>query len=310
MLDAQGNEIQQTVEKENKTVSDVTHKEEEEITKVNEEPKTEEQKEAAEKKGIFSAIKNLISGKKEDGPGNIIPADFIKAATDAGFTDQQITDFATTGNDGKEYTDEELLSQIPFLKQPNVEADKSVKSTTKKEVVKEEPKKEDEKIETDTEKKLTAALARIEKLEKSDKEKLEQNSQQQLVTQASRATDALDVLSKDYPVFGTFKTLPRFPNGVIIPNSPANLARNEVWELARSLNTAERDFESSLQIAINSYKGQHLEKDAQRNVIKGLKRNEKRLTPKHTSHDKHVNKPTSGADVVRQAGKKQGLEIR
>lgn len=314
--DEAGNEIPQTVE-ENKTVSEVTNKEIAEIKEVNEEPKTEEpkteeQKEVAEKKGIFATIKDLVTGNKEqvnEEPAGNIPAQFIEAASAAGLTEQQIIDFATKGNDGKEYSDEELLSQIPYLKQPGSDTTEVVESKVKKEVVK-EPKKEVEKEQSDTEKKLADALTRIEQLETSDKQKLEQNSQQQLVAQATRVTSALDDLSKEYEVFATYETLPRFPNGMIIPNSPANVARNQVWELAQELTTAGKDFETSLQIAINSYKGQNLEKDAQRNVIKGLKRNEKRLTPKHASHEKTVAKPESGADVVRQAGKKHGLEIR
>lgn len=312
MLDTQGNEIQKTVEEENKTVSEVTNEEVTEIKEVNEESKTEEQKEAVEKKGIFDTIKSFVTGKKEqvnDEPGDTIPAQFIEAAEAAGLTEQQIIDFATKGNDGKEYSDEQLLSQIPYLKQPDSETAKVVESETKKEVVK-ELKKEGEKEQSDTEKKLADALTRIEQLETSDKQKLEQNSQQRLVAQATRVTSALDDLSKEYGVFATYESLPRFPNGMIIPNSPANVARNQVWGLTQDLVTAGKDFETSLQIAISSYKGQNLEKDAQRNVIKDLKRNEKRLTPKHSSHEKTVTKPESGADVVRQAGKKHGLEIR
>ena len=311
--DDAGNEIEQVVD--NNVVVDKKEEDVEVKEEVKDEDLNDDQKEAKSKKGIFEKITNIIKGKKDDDSdndvvGNDIPSEFVTAALEAGYTQEQIEDFAV------DYTDTELLNQIPYLKQSSVDSDKSDKTTKKDEVTqdKEPEKKEADKKSAEDEnadlKEVVRKLQeKVDKLEESDKKNIDKESQEVMVQQATKATKAMDDLSKEYEVFGTYEKLPRFPDGKIIPNSPANIARNEVWSLTVALANSGTDFDSALQTAIHAYKGQHLEKVAERNVIKSLKRNEKKLTPKHTSHEPAA-KAMSGPELIRATGKKLGVDIR
>jgi len=132
---------------------------------------------------------------------------------------------------------------------------------------------------------------------------------------ASRATKLMDEQSKKFEIFGIYEagkpnSMPRFPVGRLVPSSPQMKARNEVWGLALDLNEkAGMDFEQALSTSLNAFKGKNLAKDVKRNLIKDLKKSEKKLSAKHSSHEQ-VKTGLSGPDVIREVGKKHGLEIR
>lgn len=292
-----------------------------------------------DKPGIIETIKNIIRRKPDDGTGDgdsgsdtgsgsdgadtddtvpgaekdrSIPSSFTNAAIKAGMTAEQVTDFAS------DYTDEQLIEQIPFLiastsgtsdkseQLPGKEGDTNNQQQLKKadgDTGSTEPDEKDAKIEELTK--------RIVSVEESQRKNNERNADDEFLRKASRATQVMDELSKDFEIFGTFETLPRFPhNGQIIPNSPEAKARNEVWVLAYDLSEkAGVEFEEALTISLNAFKGKHLEKDVQRKVVKDLKKSEKRLSPKHSSHE--ANKSgLSGPDVIRQVAAQHGVEIR
>jgi hypothetical protein len=277
---------------------------------------------------MLEKVKNLIKGKKDalatndssdqnnndnqddaaanpDGDKDV-PEAFIDAATTAGWSEQEIADFAS------DYTNDELLGHIEYItkssEKPAKEQDDSQNKDDKDGENKDGTKDGSDKDDKDV---LIEELRdRITKLESANEKSSEKEQADDLVKKATRATDVLDKLSETFPVFGVFEkgkpnSLPRFPDGTIIPNSPANKARNQVWQLASTLESAGEDFEVALSIAINAFKGANLEKTVKRNLISSLKRSEKKLSAKHSSHDP-VHKAKSGADVVRQVMNKYG----
>ena len=299
---------------------------------VDDDSKTDDsQKETSEKKpSIFDTIKNIIRRKPDDGTadaddsdggggtdgsaseGKDIPAQFTEAAIAAGMSAEQISEHAS------DYTDAQLLEQIPDLK-PQVSENSDKSEQLSKKEAGDTKNKDDSKSTDDTkdeEIKLlkaenSAILERLDKVEKGQLQNSEKEVQNQFISRATSANKRMDELSKEFEIFGTYKTLPRFPhNNAIIPSSPQAKARNEVWGLAEDLHIkAGMDFNTALDISLDAFKGKHLSADVKRNLVKDLKRNEKQLSAKRSSHEA-VKTDLSGPDLIREIGKKHGLEIR
>lgn len=286
------------------------------------------QKETSEKKPtIFETIKNIIRRKPDDGTadaddnsdsgdgtdgsasaGENIPAQFTEAAVNAGMSPEQIAEFAS------DYTDAELLEQIPTLKaQVSENSDKSEQLSKKEagDTQKDAGNKDDDKVKDDAkDEEIKLLKERLDKVEKGQLQNSEKELQNQFVSRATAANKRMDELSKEFEIFGTYKTLPRFPhNNAIIPTSPQAKARNEIWYLAEDLHIkAGMDFDKALDISLDAFKGKHLTADVKRNLVKDLKRSEKRLSAKRSSHEA-VKTDLSGPELIREVGKKHGLEI-
>ena len=266
------------------------------------EEKTQEVSDEEAKKSTISKIgdmvKNFVSGtsETEEKEGADIPDEFTEAASKAGWTNKDIEEFTA------DYEDDELLEMIPSLTTDSVETEKTEekKPETKKAEVKVEDSQEDEKT-----KKL---LERIEALEKVQGKSQEETEQQELAGRIHRAHQIFDEASKEFDVFGKTDKLPKFPGGKLIPTSPQLKARNEVWDLASLLNKSGMDFDKAMSVSLDAYKGKNLVKDVKRNVIKDLKKSEKRLSGKHTSHES-ASVIEYGPDVVREVARRAGREI-
>ena len=285
------------------------------------------QKEVSEKKSsIFETIKNIIRRKPDDGTvdaddsdgggtdgsaseGKDIPAQFTEAAINAGMSSEQISEHALGS------TDAELLEQIPALKLQVSENPDESEQLSKKEAgdAQKDVGNKDGDGATDDAKdeEIKLLKERLDKVEKGQLQNSEQEVQNQFVSRATAANKRMDELSKEFEIFGTYKTLPRFPhNKAIIPSSPQAKARNEVWGLAEDLHTkAGMDFNTALDISLDAFKGKHLSDDVKRNLVKDLKRNEKQLSAKRSSHEA-VKTDLTGPELIREVGKKHGLEIR
>lgn len=269
------------------------------------EVKDEQQETAETKIGIIQRIKNIVKGTPEsdgdtdaDVEGDDIPEDFTKAALDAGWTETQIKEHSS------DYSDDELRKQIPYLGTSSENSDESEQLSQKEGDI----EKKDEQVKDDKKDEVIAKLTeRLDKLEKGQEKNIKQDAQAKLESQASRATQVMDEQSKEFEVFGTFETLPRFPDGRIIPNSPQNIARNEVWGLALQMEKAGMDFEIALSTSLNAFKGKNLVNDVKRNLVKDLKKSEKKLSAKHSSHEQ-VKTNLTGLDVIREVKKKHGID--
>jgi hypothetical protein len=291
-------EIQEEVvdaETQNEVTDDETKETEENLQEVTD----EEAKKSAIGK-IGDMVKNFVSGKGDetvDEEGADIPDEFTTAASKAGWTDEDIVEFTS------DYTDEQLIEMIPSLTTDSVETEKTEEKSeekSEKTEVKVENSQEDEKT-----KKL---LERIEALEKAQGKSQEEIEQQELAGRIHRANQMFDEKSKEFDVFGKTGEMPKFPGGKIIPTSPQMKARQEVWDVAALLHKSGMDFDKAMSVSLNAYKGKNLSKDVKRSIIKDLKKNEKKLSGKHTSHES-ANVAEYGPDVIREIARRAGRDI-
>jgi len=247
---------------------------------------------------IGNKIKEFVTGEKEE-VGKEIPDDFAEAAKAAGWSDEDIVDFAS------EYSDEELKEMITALIdedtgiEPDVSSDKAVKPEIKE--------KQDTNSQEDDA--LKKALARIEALEKAQAKTSEVDEQEAFHGRIQSASQLFDKLGeKEMPVLGKTAEIPRFPDGRPIPTSPVMKARSEIFNLAEVLYGKGMDFDDAMSISLNAYKGKNLAADVKREFIKDLKKHETKLGGKRTTHES-TNVALSGPEVIREVARRAGKEI-
>lgn len=266
---------------------------EENIEEVNEETQ-EETKESLLSK-IGNKLKSALGTETEEETQVVIPDEFNQVAATLGWSTEDIQEFAS------DYTEDELKEMIPFLTGEDSSEEEETSDTQKTEETK---KNEDENSQDDE--LVQKLLDRIEKLEKAQEESQEDLQVQEAVDLVNRASEMFDEASDEFEIFGKTDDLPKFPDGRTIPNSPQMKARSEVWDVAYRLKGAGLDFDQAMSVALNSYKGKNLTKDVQRKVIRDLKKNEKRLGGKRTSHESSPVEFDRGPDVIENVLRKHG----
>lgn len=274
-------------------------KETEQVVEENEDKQEPETKESAIEK-IGTKVKEFFSSKEnKDSEEQLeVPEEFASAVQEMGWSDDEVLDFIL--DEGKSiYTNEELIEMIPMLKGEDSTEVEEISDNPEKDETKET---KDEDSQDDEKKEL---LARIEALEKAQGKQKEDDKKQEVSNLVQRASQVFDNTSKEFEVFGTTEKLPKFPDGRIIPNSPQMKARSEVWSIGTKLYNSGLDFDSAMSVAIDAYKGKNLSKEIERNVIKGLKKREKKLSGKRVRHES-VNTEMSGPEVVKEILKKHG----
>lgn len=255
--------------------------------------KEEESKQSVVEK-IDGMVEDFVNPDPDKTEGAEVPESFSTAAIKAGWTEEAIDGFC----DG--YSNEELLEMIPLLTTENsVETEKTSDKTDKS-------KTEEKNSQDDG--RLEKALERIAALEESQDVDNEERSKREQANLIRRASQIFDDKSKEFEVFGMTDKLPAFPDGRLIPTSPQLKARIEVWDLAASLQKTGMDFEDAMSTSLNAYKGKNLSNDVKRNIIKDLKKNEKKLSGKRTSHESSKN-IISGVDVIREVVRRAGRNI-
>ncbi|MHA2022564.1 MAG: hypothetical protein ACTSWQ_02770 [Candidatus Thorarchaeota archaeon] len=126
------------------------------------------------------------------------------------------------------------------------------------------------------------------------------------------ASEVFDRHVEDFNEFGTTKNLPKNKDGSINLNSPQMAVREKVYRVATMFHQNNGGtFESAMREALTWYAGSQGVSKATRQVVKDLKTNAKRFSPRPTRR-KMVNvfKSTEAkaADIVRQAKRKAGIE--
>lgn len=260
-----------------------------EITTETTEETAEETKEET-KETIVDKIKNKIkefTSSNEEPTEIAVPDDFSKAALNAGWSSEDIQDFA------KDFSEEELHEMIPTLIGEDTDESDETSDTLEEEETnetKDEDSQEDEQV-----KKL---LERIEALEKAQGKAQEDNEKQEIVNLVHRASQTFDELSEEFEIFGKTDKLPKFPDGRLITTSPAMKARKEVFALSMRLKDSGMDFDEAMSVSLNAFKGKNLSNDVKRNLIKDLKKKEQRLSGKRTSHESSSG-DMSGPDIIK-----------
>jgi hypothetical protein len=282
-------------------MSDEELKTEETVEETPEEIQEETPQETPEdtKKSIIERAKEAVFGKKEEQETEEIPDYFTEAAKAAGFEDE--AEIKKLAGD----MDEEQLKEFAA----------ALVSDEEEEVEEEEPEEvEEEKIEDVDENKLQAAVAKIQKdLEAKYSERLaaleehlkageNERAIKEEISRVEEADSFFDRVSEKLPVFGKTEKLMRFPaghkrEGEVIPFGKDFEARNSVWQAAHMFYKSGYSWKDSLTEALDWYKGKNLETDVRDEVVKDLKKNEKRLSAKRTSAQ--VSKTPQSEDEVK-----------
>lgn len=90
----------------------------------------------------------------------------------------------------------------------------------------------------------------------------------------------LDELEKTYPIFGTYKNLPKDENGKPNPRNRSVKARSKMWDMAYAFHGTGKfeTFEDALDSAVVLYAGKNGKKTAMREVVKDLNAAKKKFT--------------------------------
>ena len=295
-------EIEEELEEEVQGTEDLETEEEEE--------KEEEQDGEGVVKGILAKLgigkKSEEESEETEEEGEFIPEEFVKAAKATGWTDEEIEEFAS------EYSDEELIEQIAFLE---AETQGSVSESEKEAAVSEpEPSKLTENADVQELVKQIKAEVTAEFEAKFGK-LTEQDEQRQAQDTLERISRSFDNASKEFEIFGKTDELPRFPagqrKGQLIPTSPQFKARSEVYDHANLLMSTGQPVEEAMDLALMAYKGKYLAADIKRNMVKDLKRSEKKVSARRSGKEAvktYVDEDDRREDVVKQIARKAGVK--
>jgi hypothetical protein len=294
-------EIKEELEEE---VKEEDVKEEEEKKEINSSGDEEE-----DKAGIMKTIINKVfKGKaavEEEEPeeeGELISEKFIAAASELGWDDETIKEFAA------DYKDEELDEMIPFL---------DVEKSQQEEVpVKEDEKKpQEKKSDKEESEELKAMRQELADLKKEFGAVKEDKAAKEQVDLANRVDSIFDKASEKFEVFGKTEELPKFPagprKGELIPTSPAYKARTDVFGVAAKLLAGGSSVDEAMKDALDWYKGKNLEKDVKRNLVKDLKSKEKKLSAKRMGKETvkvYKDDDEEKSEVVLEAYRKAGVK--
>jgi ribosomal protein S11 len=268
---------------------------------------------AGPSKGFLEKLKDKLTGVKEakedtvveptDEYGEEISPNFIESAGKAGWTPEQIIDYAS------DKSNEDLDSSIDILFKKEVE-------------VKVEPPVEPEKKEAGdiTIESLSAELTKtreeLDTLKQGLGKVQEKDSLKESAGKLTMANGMFDEFEKSFPVFGKTEDLPKVPNGngQLVPTDPAVKARGEVWERAVRLFKADESlsFKDALTESLEMYEGKHYKDKVKDDVIKGMKQKSEQLTPKKSRKNvvkTYESEEDRKAAVVRDAAEKAGVSL-
>lgn len=250
-----------------------------------------------------------------------IPDVFSDIAEKAGMTPGEIVKYA----DG--HTDAELLelaSEMLRLIEPKQEVKPESKPQVDKKSDKGDDKntdeESDEEIDSDIVAKITDKISKQleEKFSATlkDIETFKASQEEQSVRKTTEAVSKkFDEAFKEFPVFGKTEELPKFPSGKLagqfVPTSPAMKARLEVLKYAGTFMKSGANVDNAMDDALATYRGKHLTKEMERNLVKDLKRHESKLSGARIGKEtakKYADTREEIIDEIRQLQKAHGLE--
>lgn len=206
----------------------------------------------------------------------LIDESFVDAALKNGWTEDQITNFAS------DYTDEELEEMIPSLlasdEEPDRDSEDKQVSTKPQDDPQDVGKKEDNE-------EIQALRDELKSLKESLGKDDEARRLEAFVDIERQANEVFDEAAKDFEIFGQTKDLPRFPNGKLISTSPQFKARSQVYDVAVAFMKSGFQPKQAMGEALKWFKGNSLEKDVHNKVVKDLKRQEKKLSAKRQTKE-------------------------
>ncbi len=261
---------------------------------------------------VVAKIQREVLGQpdpKEEEEGKDIPDAFTNACLEQGWTKEEITEFASDLDDAA------LLELIPEI---SVTEEKQEKSEPGKVQAKQEVKAEaaDGTAKNEpTNEELAIVKKELAEIKKQIGEATKERTAKDEAILVDTVNQVFDEASKDFKIFGKTEELLKYPagpkKGQFVPTSSAMVARKEVWEKAFPFIQSGIPAKDAMEIALTWYKGAHLEKDVQRNLIKDLKKHEKKLSAKRSGKETvrvFESEEERQAEVVREAARKLGVK--
>ena len=159
------------------------------------------------------------------------------------------------------------------------------------------------------EKKFADKFKKVDDFESTSKEKALQEASMQ---RGAIANDVFDRHIKTFKEFGLTKDLPKSQSGEIFTNSSEVQVRTKVYKVADMFHqTNGGSFESAMNEALTWYAGTQGVESATRQVVKDLKSNQRRFSPKPTRRRMvkvFKNTDAKKSNIVQEAKKKAGIE--
>jgi len=262
---------------------------------------------------IVAKIQREVLGQPDpdtkEEEGKDIPDAFTNACLEQGWSEEEIREFASDLDDAA------LISLIPEILDKEEKQDKSepgkdqakqeVKAKAADDAAKKEPTNEELAI-------VKKELAEIKEQIKGASEERDAREEEAMLQTVNQV---FDEVSKDFEIFGKTEELLKYPagpkKGQLVPTSPAMVARQDVWDKAAPFIQSGIPVKDAMEIALTWYKGKNLEKDVQRNMIKDLKKHEKKLSAKRSGKETvktYDSEEERQAEVVRAAARKAGIK--
>lgn len=248
----------------------------------------------------------------EEEKGETIPSEFSEACVKTGWSSDEIKDFA----DGLD--DETLIGLIPEILDSGKIEEKQESKTEDKQKTEEQTSKVTDKKSSDdstTKGELDAVRKELAEIKESLKVQDAKKQTDDSLRVIQTIEDTFDEAAAEFKIFGKTDELLRFPagpkKGQIVPSSKEMLAREEVWEKAQPFVNGGMPVKDAMEIGLTWYKGKYLAKDIERNLIKGLKKHETKLSAKRVGKrtvKQYEDEDERKADVVREAARNAGIK--
>ena len=157
--------------------------------------------------------------------------------------------------------------------------------------------------------KFAAKFQAVDDLQAHNKKESENRA---AIQRGSIADAVFDSVSEKFEEFGLTKALPKGEDGRVILDSPQMNVRAKVYKVATIFHQANGGtFEQAMYDAVQHYAGGQGTTKATRQVVKELKENKKRFTPKPTGRKTvrvFKNTDAKASHIVQQAMRKAGIK--
>lgn len=249
-----------------------------------------------------------------------IAAPFIQAALSAGWPVSRIQEYAET------HSDEDLMFITNLITNQAVSNTNVVKDDIKDSKLEETFKLDDtvlKQVAEDSSEgtanvikslaaELQAARSEIANIKKDFGDIQSNNQRTAEITQYSVANEMFDRVAETMPSIGITNELPKYPNGDLVQTSPEFKARDKVYTRAINLTKLGMSFRDAMDDSFQWYRGGLVEQELEGNILKKIKKNEKRLSPKGTGKQmttKYSSERERRAAIVNDIARKHGSEL-
>ncbi len=245
---------------------------------------------------------------------------FVEVARKYGWDDKRIIEYA----EGHSYEDILLLSNLmqDFLAKSQPDDKTAVENKTAEDELLDskallELAEGDPKVAAALKRAVEPLAKRLESISSTSEElkkTLGSKEEERRIEEAIRNYEvAMEMFDKaGIPSLGKTEELPTYPDGSFVIDHPAFQERAKVWDVAQAFYATGGTFKQAMENALQWYKGGNLEKEIQDKVVKDLKKQEQRVTPRRQSATEtktYANEEERKADIINEALRKYNKEL-